>query len=54
MTETNERYCKSDSTSVCSKHKDYQLSDLILDETYDADDADIAVQMACFGEVVYG
>ena len=26
----------------------------ILDETYDADDADIAVQMACFGEVVYG
>ena len=26
----------------------------ILDETYDAYDADIAVQMACFGEVVYG
>jgi len=26
----------------------------ILDETYDADDCDIVVQMACFGEVVYG
>ena len=26
----------------------------ILDETYDACDADIVVQMACFGEVVYG
>ena len=26
----------------------------ILDETYDADDCDIIVQMACFGEVVYG
>ena len=26
----------------------------ILDETYDACDADIAVQMACFGQVVYG
>ncbi len=26
----------------------------ILNETYDADDCDIVVQMACFGEVVYG
>ena len=26
----------------------------ILSETYDADDADIVVQTACFGEVVYG
>ena len=26
----------------------------ILDETYDADDADIVVQTACFGQVVYG
>ena len=26
----------------------------ILNETYDADDSDIVVQMACFGEVVYG
>ena len=26
----------------------------ILDETYDAWDADIVVQMACFGQVVYG
>ena len=26
----------------------------ILDEEYDADDADIVVQTACFGEVVYG
>ena len=26
----------------------------ILNETYDADDADIVVQTACFGEVVYG
>ena len=26
----------------------------LLNETYDADDCDIAVQMACFGEVVYG
>ena len=26
----------------------------ILDETYDADDADIVVQTACFGEVIYG
>ena len=38
MTETNERYCKSDSTSVCSKHKDYQLSDLILDACDEFDD----------------
>ena len=26
----------------------------ILNETYDAGDCDIVVQMACFGEVVYG
>jgi hypothetical protein len=26
----------------------------ILSETYDADDADIVVQTACFGEVVFG
>ena len=26
----------------------------ILNETYDAYDADMVVQMACFGEVVYG
>ena len=26
----------------------------ILDETYDAGDADLVLQMACFGEVVYG
>ena len=26
----------------------------ILSEGYDADDADLVVQMACFGEVVYG
>ena len=26
----------------------------ILDESYDADDADVVVQTACFGEVVYG
>ena len=26
----------------------------ILDETYDADDADIVVQTACFGQVVFG
>ena len=26
----------------------------ILNETYDADDSDVVVQMACFGEVVYG
>ena len=26
----------------------------ILNDTYDADDADIVVQTACFGEVVYG
>ena len=26
----------------------------LLNETYDADDADIVVQTACFGEVVYG
>ena len=26
----------------------------ILNETYDAEDSDIVVQMACFGEVVYG
>ena len=28
--------------------------DRILNEQYDADDADIVVQTACFGEVVYG
>ena len=26
----------------------------ILNESWDADDADIVVQTACFGEVVYG
>ena len=26
----------------------------ILDETYDAGDADLVLQIACFGEVVYG
>ena len=26
----------------------------ILDETYDAGDTDLVLQMACFGEVVYG
>ena len=26
----------------------------ILDETYDADDADILLQMACFKEIVFG
>ena len=26
----------------------------VLDETYDAGDADLVLQMACFGEVVYG
>ena len=26
----------------------------ILDETYDSGDADLVLQMACFGEVVYG
>ena len=31
-----------------------QALDRILNETYDADDADIMVQIACFKEVVYG
>ena len=26
----------------------------ILDETYDSGDTDLVLQMACFGEVVYG
>ena len=37
-----------------TKYKCTKALARILDETYDADDADIAVQMACFGEVVYG
>jgi hypothetical protein len=31
-----------------------QALDRILNETYDADDADIMVQIACFKEVIYG
>ena len=27
---------------------------MILDESYDSGDADLVLQMACFGEVVYG
>ena len=42
-----ERMCKPE--NKCTK-----ALARILDETYDADDADIAVQMACFGEIVYG
>ena len=33
---------------------DMNIINRILDEEYDADDADIVVQTACFGEVVYG
>ena len=31
-----------------------QVLDRILNETYDADDADTMVQIACFKEVIYG
>ena len=36
------------------EYKCTQALSRILEETYDADDADIVVQTACFGEVVYG
>jgi hypothetical protein len=36
------------------KYKYTKTLGRILDETYDAWDADIVVQTACFGEVVYG
>jgi len=36
------------------KYKCTKALSRILEETYDADDADIVVQTACFGEVVYG
>ena len=31
-----------------------EILDRILNEQYDADDADIALQMACFGKIVFG
>ena len=36
------------------KYKHRKALKRILDETYDACDADIVVQTACFGEVVFG
>ena len=36
------------------KYKYTKALNRILNEQYDADDADIVVQTACFGEVVYG
>ena len=36
------------------KNKCTKALSRILNEEYDADDADLAVQIACFGEVVYG
>ena len=36
------------------KYKHRKALKRILDETYDACDADILVQTACFGEVVFG
>ena len=36
------------------KYKCTKALSRILEETYDADDADIVVQTACFGQVVYG
>ena len=36
------------------KYKYTKALSRILEQTYDADDADIVVQTACFGEVVYG
>ena len=36
------------------EYKYTKALDRILNEEYDADDADIVVQTACFGEVVYG
>ena len=36
------------------KYKCTKALERILNETYDAWDADIAVQTACFGEVIYG
>ena len=36
------------------EYKYTKALDRILSEQYDADDADIVVQTACFGEVVYG
>ena len=36
------------------EYKYTKALDRILNEQYDADDADIVVQTACFGEVVYG
>tara|TARA_Y100001963_G_scaffold154413_1_gene243136 strand:+ start:606 stop:998 length:393 start_codon:yes stop_codon:yes gene_type:complete len=36
------------------KYKCTKALNRILDEEYDADDADLVVQNACFGKVVYG
>ena len=36
------------------KYKYTKALGRILNESWDADDADIVVQTACFGEVVYG
>ena len=36
------------------KYKHTKALDRILNQTYDAWDADCMLQMACFGEVVYG
>jgi len=36
------------------KYKHTKALDRILNQTYDAWDADCVLQMACFGEVVYG
>ena len=36
------------------KHGCTRALGMILDESYDSGDADLVLQMACFGEVVYG
>ena len=56
--ETGEKYPMTKKSIIDALQKldaEYpEILDRILNEQYDADDADIALQMACFGEIVFG
>ena len=57
-TETGEKYPITKKSIIDALQKldaEYpEILDRILNEQYDADDADIVVQMACFKEIVFG
>jgi len=56
--ETGEKYPMTKKSIIDALQKldtEYpEILDRILNEQYDADDADIALQMACFGKIVFG